>query len=79
MSMEKEFTFSIGDQVWLRHGNAAVCGRIEKLFYYRGVSCVDFTTVSENEQCSVSVDGRDVGSFKPEALFRTKEDLINSL
>lgn len=77
--MEKSFAFSIGDQVWLMHKNAAVCGIVEKLFFYRGISCVNFETVSDNEKYYVSVNGRSIGDFEKKDLFETKEDLIKSL
>lgn len=77
--MEKEFTFSVGDQVWLMHMNAAVCGRVEKLFYYKGISCVDFETITEKESCYVSFNGKSIGSFELKDLFKTKEELLKSL
>ena len=77
--MEKSFAFSIGDQVWLMHKNAAVCGIVVKLFYYKGISCVNFETVSENERYYVSVNGRSIGDFDKKDLFETKEDLLESL
>ena len=77
--MEKEFAFGIGDQVWLMHKNAAVCGVVEKLFYYKGISCVDFETITEKESCHVSVDGKSIGSFELKDLFKKKEDLLKAL
>lgn len=77
--MEKEFTFSLGDKVWVMHDNGVVCGTIEKMFYVKNVSCVDFETVSENERYYVSVDGKNIGDYEKKDLFETKEDLLKSL
>ncbi len=77
--MEKEFAFNLGDQVWLMHNNSVVCGSIAKMFYVRNVSCVNYETVSENEKYYVSVDGKIIDSYDQTSLFRTKEELLNSL
>lgn len=77
--MEKEFAFNVGDKVWLMHNNAAVCGAIAKMFFVRSVSCVDYESVSENEKYYVSVDGKVIDYFDLKYLFKSKEDLINSL
>lgn len=77
--MEKEFAFNLGDQVWLMHNNGAVCGSIATMFYVKNVSCVDYKTVAENERYYVSVNGKSIGDYDKKDLFRTKEELINSL
>ena len=77
--MEKEFAFNLGDKVWLMHNDGVVCGIIEKMFYVRNTSCVDFETISENERYYVSVNGKNIGGYEKKNLFGTKEDLIKSL
>ena len=77
--MEKEFVFNPGDQVWLMHENRAVCGSIEKLFYVTTISCVNYTSISDNERYDVALGGRSLSGLEPKKLFRTKEDLLNSL
>lgn len=77
--MEKEFAFSLGDKVWVMHDNGVACGTIEKMFYVKNVSCVDYETVSENERYYVSVNSKCIGDFEKKDLFVTKEDLIKSL
>lgn len=77
--MEKEFAFNLGDKVWLMHNDGVVFGIIEKMFYVRNTSCVDFETISENERYYVSVNGKNIGDFEKKNLFGTKEDLIKSL
>ena len=77
--MEKEFAFNLGDKVWLMHNDGVVCGTIDKMFYVRIVSCVDYETVSDNERYYVAVNGKSIGDFEMKNLFLTKKDLIKSL
>ena len=77
--MEKEFAFNLGDKVWLMHENSVACGTIEKMFYVRNTSCVNFETISDNERYYVSISGKRALDFDKRALFKTKEDLIKSL
>ena len=77
--MEKEFAFNLGDKVWLMHNDCVVCGSIVKMFYVKSISCVDFTTVSDNERYYVTVNGKSVGDFDKNQLFVTKENLLKSL
>lgn len=77
--MEKVFEFRPGYPIWLMHGNAAVCGRIEKMVFTRVVSRIDYTSVTEMESYYVSADGGGIGSFEPRFLFRTKAELLKSL
>lgn len=76
----KEFAFNLGDQVWLMHDNGVVCGTIDAMFYVKVVSCVDYTTVSDNEKYYVSVNGKRIHEdYVAKKLFETKEELLASL
>ena len=77
--MEKEFAFKLGDKVWLMHNNGIVCGSIAKMFYVKSLSRVDCHTVTDNEQYHVTMDGKSIGDFDKNLLFRSKEDLLKSL
>ena len=83
--MTIEFTYKVGDPVWLMHDNKVVCGEITKAWYAKHISCADFTTVSHNESyyVCISTNSRTGNkfelSFDLKDLFKTKEDLINSL
>lgn len=77
--MEKEFERKPGDMVWVMHENKAVCGRIKSIFFCHGISCVDFRTICENEEYTVFVGDKSIGSFKLKDMFSTKEELIESL
>lgn len=77
--MEKAFAFNLGDKVWLMHNDGVVCGSIAKIFYTKNISCLDYTTVSDNEKYYVSVDGKTIGDYDKNQLFETKEGLIKSL
>lgn len=77
--MEKEFERKPGDMVWVMHENKAVCGCIKSIFFCRGISCVNFTDICENEEYAVYVGENNIGDFKPEQMFSTKEELIDSL
>lgn len=76
--MEKIFTRVPGDKVWVMDNNKAVCGIVLSAFYCKGKSCVDYSSVSENEEYEVLIDGHK-RDFKLEKMFTTKEELINSL
>ena len=77
--MEKEFAFNLGDKVWLMHNNGVVSGSIAKMFYVKNISLVDCHTVLDNEQYHVTMDGKSIGDFDKNLLFRSKEDLLKSL
>ena len=83
--MTIEFTYKVGDPVWLMHDNKVVYGEITKAWYAKHISCVDFTTVSDHESyyVCISTNSRTGNkfelSFDLKDLFKTKEDLINSL
>ena len=77
--MEKEFAFNLGDKVWLMYENGAVCGNIAKMWFYKGISCVDFTTVSDNERYYISVNDKIIGDYEKRNLFKTKDELLQSL
>jgi hypothetical protein len=78
--MKKIFDINVGDQVWLMHGNSAVCATVTKARYTKFISCVDYESIVESEAYSVSVNDKPLyESYKKEQLFPTKADLINSL
>ena len=77
--MEKVFERIPGDKVWVMNGNKAVCGTIESAFFCRGISCVNFTSINENEEYTVRFEDNRKKDFKPKDLFSTKEELIDSL
>lgn len=77
--MEKEFERKSGDMVWVMHENKAVCGCIKSIFFCQGISCVDFRTIDGNEEYTVFVGDKSIGSFKLKDIFSTKEELIESL
>lgn len=76
--MCKKFEFNIGDNVWLMYNNSAVCGTIKSM-HYKKIASVDRETVVESEKCYVDFDGKSIGYYEINCLFRTKEDLIKSL
>lgn len=78
--MKKTFTLSIGDPVWLMHEDRAVCATVTGAWYAKHISCVDYTTIHENESYALSLAGRELRKdYKINQLFHTKEDLLNSL
>ncbi len=78
--MKKVFDISVGDQVWLMHGNAAVCAIVTKAFYTKFTSNLDYESTVESELYYVSVNDKPLyESFKKEQLFPSKADLIKSL
>lgn len=83
--MIKEFTYKIGDSVWLMYEDKAICRPITKAWYSKHISCADFESVSDNESyyVCISTNSRTGNkfelSFELKDLFKTKEDLINSL
>ena len=79
-SMKKTFAITVGDKVWLMHGNHAVCATVVKVIYKKFISCVDYESVIESELYDLSVNDKQLaGLHRKEELFPTKADLINSL
>ena len=78
--MKKIFDIKVGDQVWLMHGNRAICATVIKAFYTKFISCVDHKSIIESERFTLSLDGKQLyESYEKKQLFATKADLINSL
>ena len=78
--MKKAFAITVGDAVWLMHGNRAVCATVVKVSFRKFISCVNYTTIIESELYTLSVDGKPVsGLHEKKDLFPTKADLIKSL
>lgn len=77
--MEKEFERIPGEHVWVMYANRAVCGCIKRVFWCKGISCVDFTSICRNEEYSVAVDEKHLITFKWNDMFSTKKELIDSL
>lgn len=78
--MKKTITYAIGDNVWLMHGNLAVCAAITKVSYKKFISSLDYESVIENELYTLSVGDKPLpGLHGKDELFPTKSDLINSL
>ena len=78
--MEKTFAITAGEEVWLMHGNRAVCATVVKVDFRKFISCVDYKTVIESELYTLSLNGKPVpGLHGKDDLFPTKADLIKSL
>ena len=78
--MKKTFAVTAGDEVWLMHGNRAVCATVIKVTYKKFISSVNYESVIENELYTLSVNDKPLaGLHGKEELFPTKADLINSL
>lgn len=78
--MKAIITYAVGDNVWLMHGNHAVCATVVSVSYKKFISSANYETVIENELYTLSVnDKRLAGLHGKEELFPTKSDLINSL
>ena len=78
--MKKTITFTVGDEVWLMHGNHAVCATVIKVSYKKFISSVNDGSVNEHELYTLSVNDKPLaGLHGKEELFPTKSDLINSL
>ena len=78
--MKKTITYAVGDNVWLMHGNLAVCATVTKVSYRKFISSLDYESVIEHELYTLSIDGNQLpGLHEKEELFPTKSDLINSL
>ena len=78
--MKKTFDFTVGDTVWLMHGNRAVCATVVTISYKKFICSVDYESVIENELYTLSVNDKPLaGLHGKEELFPTKADLIKSL
>lgn len=78
--MKVSFEFNIGDEVWLMHKNKAISAIIKEAFYTQFISHVDCSTVVKSYSYTVyDKDGKRIDNYKPEVLFRTKAELIQSL
>jgi len=78
--MKKTITYAVGDNVWLMHGNLAVCAIITKASYKKFISSVNYESVIEHESYTLSVGDKPLpGLHGEDELFPTKSDLINSL
>ena len=78
--MKKAITFAVGDNVWLMHGNLAVCATVTKVSYKKFISSANYESVIEHESYTLSVGDKPLpGLHSKEELFPTKADLIKSL
>ncbi len=78
--MEANTKYDIKDNVWLMHGNLAVCATITKVSYKKFISSVNYESVIEHESYTLSVSDKPLpGLHGKDELFPTKSDLINSL
>ena len=78
--MKKAITFAVGDNVWLMHGNLAVCATVVKVSYKKFISSANYESVIEHESYTLSIGDKALpGLHGKEELFPTKADLINSL
>jgi len=68
-----------GDSVWFMYKNAAVCGTVQKSRYGKFRSNVDQKSIIESETYTVFIGNKEIGIYQRKELFRTKEELINSL
>ena len=68
-----------GDSVWFMYNNEAVCGTVHKSRYGKFRSNVDHKSIVESETYVIYIGGKEIGTYKREELFFTKEDLIKSL
>ena len=78
--MKKAITFAVGDNVWLMHGNLAVCATVTKVSYKKFISSANYESVIEHEVYTLSVNDKPLpGLHGKDELFPTKLDLKNSL
>ena len=78
--MKAIITYSVGDNVWLMHGNQAVCATVIKVSYKKFISSVNYESVIEHELYTLSVNDKPLpGLHGKDELFPTKSDLIDSL
>ena len=47
--MKKTITFTVGDNVWLMHGNHAVCATVVKVSYKKFICSANYESVIEHE------------------------------
>lgn len=80
--MEKETVFNIGDEVWFIQANKVRHGVIKKIRYIKFLSPSSYD-VEESETYYIETDLYNVYNsylnISLDNLFRTKEDLLNSL
>ena len=78
--MKKTFAITAGDEVWLMHGDHAVCATVARVAYRKFISSLDYESVIEHEVYTLSVNDKPLpGLHGKDELFPTKSDLINSL
>ena len=78
--MKKTITYAVGDNVWLMHGNLAVCATVTKVSYKKFISSTNYKSVIEHEVYTLSVNDKSLpGLHGKDELFSTKSDLKNSL
>ena len=78
--MKKTITYAVGDNVWLMHGNLAVCATVTKVSYKQFISSDDPKSIIEDELYTLSVGDKPLlGLHGKDELYSTKSDLINSL
>lgn len=78
--MKKTFAITAGDEVWLMHGDHAVCATVARVAYRKFISSLDYESVIEHELYTLSVGDKPLpGLHGKDELFPTKSDLINSL
>jgi len=78
--MEAIITYTVGDNVWLMHGNHAVCATVVSVTYKKFISSFNYESVIEAELYTLSVNDKQLaGLHSKEELFPTKADLIKSL
>lgn len=68
--------FNIGDEVWFMFNNKARCEKIDSIRYCKFVSPVIVSDIIEREYYCVKGISH---SFEPKDLYRSKEELIDSL
>lgn len=81
--MKKEFKWKPGDEVWVMFNDKVIQGKITRAWYRKGISCVDYESISEVESYYVSSDltgGKELQTtFELEDLYPDKESLLKSL
>lgn len=75
--MEIKTKFSIDDIVWFMHDNAVYFGRVKEMHIRTFRGCDSYVT--EQTLYTVAGHGRDYSSMFETSLFKSKQELLESL
>lgn len=77
--MEIDLKKDIGDLYWVMYKNRTKCGKIRQISYYHFNSLIDDEVVIKCEYTLYDDDGINLGTFKEDCMFESKDALLQSL